>query len=163
MAEAYSEAELIGGQRLTDKDVQAIAALMQHLAGNKSLPAKSLEQLRWHYEMVLAQGAYWVVVRDSGGTIVSMAIMTPHLLAEYVGKRFATVNDVSTLRAHEGRGLGKRVMRKLFQVAREKKFDHVDWTSSKTGAQAFYEGSTMQGWGVQRRHTRTYRWTPGGT
>lgn len=162
MTEAYSEAELIDGKSLTDSDLQAIAVLMQHLAGNKSLPANSLAQLRWHYEMVLAQGAYWAVVRDSSGAIVSMAIMTPHLLAEYIDKRFATVNDVSTLRAHEGRGLGKRVMRKLFQVAREKKFDHVDWTSSKTGAQAFYEGPTMQSWGVQRRNTRIYRWTPGG-
>lgn len=155
MTSQYEGPMLLTGQTIRESDLEDIAELMWHLSGGKTRPNLS----RFDCEVILASGAQWPVIRF-GGRIVAMAIMTPYRLCEYPDKRFGFVNDVSTHPDHRSRGLGRRVMDKIFEIGLRDKYAHIDWTSSKSGAQRFYESEAMACAGVKRRTTNVYRWSP---
>lgn len=154
MTTHYDGPVLLTGQTIRDGDPQDIAELMWHLSGGKTRPRLN----KFDCEVILAPGAVWPVIRVDG-RIVSMAIMTPYRLCEYPDKRFGFVNDVSTHPDYRSRGFGRLVMNKIFEVGVRDKYAHIDWTSSKFGAQRFYESDQMKCAGVQRRVTNVYRWT----
>lgn len=158
----YRPAEVLEDSRaITESNLEDIERLMQNLAGydpKKQLPATLPMVRRRHYEQILAAGAIWVVIRDERGVIVSMAIATPYLLAEYVGEQFAMLNDVSTLPAHQGRGLARTLMAKLVETWKTRGYKRVNWTSSKLDAQRFYASQAMKDLGIMSRETQNYFW-----
>lgn len=82
------------------------------------------------------------------GTITLLILQTPW-------QNIAHIEEVIVDAAHEGKGIGKKLMLKALEVGREYKVSHFDLTSSpsKVAAQVLYERV-----GFKRRETNVWRY-----
>lgn len=84
--------------------------------------AGSLQDL----QSIVANPNHALVVVKDGDKVIGIATLYSY---QKIGKRSGTVEDVVVDSAYRGQGLGEKLMRKVLEVAREKKVDSLYLTS----------------------------------
>ena len=129
---------------LTPDDWHDASALYRELAD--PVPVLEGEPARMRFNDLVAHPGTTVWGAEANGRVVAMA--TLHCLPNltYSGRPYALVENVVTLAAHRGRGLGRLVMERAMAGAWEAgAYKIMLLTGTKRGARVFYERLGFRG------------------
>jgi len=129
----------------TKADFPAILGLIQELALFENAPEKVTNTVA---QMEEEQDLFQTfVVESSQGEIIAMMLFY-YVYYTWVGKSLY-LDDLYVKKAYRGKGIGKKLLEKLFHIARENKCKRVRWQVLDWNQPAidFYEklGATLDG------------------
>jgi GNAT superfamily N-acetyltransferase len=125
-------------RKLATSDYEDALALYRELAGDIPVANGGLGKER--FNNILALQGTSIYGAEVDGKIVSIA--TLHILPNltFGGRPYCLVENVVTLRSHQGKGLGRRVMNTLIQAAwSADAYKIMLLTGKSLGARGFYE------------------------
>jgi ribosomal protein S18 acetylase RimI-like enzyme len=135
----------------TPADAEAIAVLNRELLAFYEIPPPGAipavaEQIRRH-GMGSAPGAEVLLARRWSELIGILIFQEMFSLA--ANYRLLFIQDLFVSERARGKGVGRKLMLRLGEVARERKIPHIDWTADKWNrdSQRFYRnlGSVLRG------------------
>jgi GNAT superfamily N-acetyltransferase len=126
-------------RRMTAEDLPAARTLLSHLG--YTLEA---HELQYRYQAVAQSADHTLIVAEEDGSVVALC----HIYARPALDKppEAVVQALVVDRAHQGKGIGKRMMAAAEQWAAARGFTSVSLAShvSRSDAHAFYEGLGYQ-------------------
>ncbi|MGR3760445.1 GNAT family N-acetyltransferase [Roseobacteraceae bacterium NS-SX3] len=138
------------------EDFESIAALYRELMNG--LPVLAGAEGRDRFRQILATPGTTVVGAEAEGRLISTA--TLHVLPNLThgGRPYSLIENVVTLRAFQGRGLGRRVMEVAHGLAwAQDSYKIMLLTGAAAGARGFYESLGYSG---ADKHAMTLRRAP---
>jgi len=113
---------------LIDRNVELEEELLKSINNLMKILSPDLDRIdRKRLEELIANPLFELYLLEITGEIVGMASL--HYM-ETLAKKSAWVEDVVIHPKHQGKGLGKKVMKHLVECAKKKGLKHIDLTSS---------------------------------
>ncbi len=139
-----------------DADFDALFRLFEELVGPELMPKES--EARMRLAEILDHPGTHIQVAEVSGQVAAMA--TLHVLPNlsFGGRPYALVENVATLKSHQGRGIGRRVMEEIAAFAWSKDaYKIMLLTGRDLGARGFYE---KLGYSAEEKYGMTLRRAP---
>jgi len=128
-------------------DLGRLLALYAELAGEKASAAPAgIDRSRPVLELILAQPSRHLLVAELGGALAGTVDMLIVSNLTHGAMPWAIVENVVVAERHRGRGIGRRLFERAFELAREADCCKVQLISGRqrTGAHAFYRSLGME-------------------
>ena len=149
-------AERIKIRRASAGDFEDAMTLYQELVGNIPLPKGDAAEERW--SAILAHAGTTVIAAELDSRMVAFA--TLHIMPNmtFGGRPYALIENVVTLQANQGKGVGSLIMKASIEEAWvHDAYKIMLLTGKKFGVKAFYEKLGFTG---DEKHGMTLRRAP---
>ncbi len=138
-------------RQVRESDCEDIVILMKMLADYEKMSEDMTATPEDIRKMMFEDHSLDAIIAVNDGKAIGMASFNFYILSTFSGKRVMYLEDLFIIESERGSGLGKRMMKELCRIAKEKdcmkmEWKCLDWNKTSIGFYNHIGATSNNGW-----------------